>query len=72
MRCAVGRVNSACIDIFGKSSAGLAGGRQDAQHRHCSLNALRSARQINGRSVGSSRTAMATSYHEMCLRSGEH
>jgi len=31
------------------------------------LNALRSARQINGRCVGPSRTAMDTSYHEMRL-----
>jgi len=52
---------------LGESQAGFAGSRQNAQHRHCSLNALRSARQIKGGCVRPNRTAMATSYHETRL-----
>ena len=38
MRCVVGRSNSACIEISVSSKAGLAGRRQNAQHRDRSLN----------------------------------
>ena len=68
------------IDAYGATEGGVAvnrvsdgarpdsrAARQNAQHRHCSLNALRSARQINGCSVRSSRSVMAPSYHETRL-----
>jgi hypothetical protein len=58
---------------LGEAQAGFTGGRQNAQHRYRSLNALRSARQIIGRSIGRScPSAMATSYHEIRLRPGEY
>jgi len=47
---------------FCKSQASLAGSRQNAQHCYGPLNALRSTRQISGRSVGSGRTAMTVSH----------